>query len=284
MVVIFLLSLSFFNDNNSDSNSALQSESAIKISKKVNSKQENLSKQTSDIHLFKNLEEAMPISLFEQNIIVHNSYILNYSEEDEQAYWVIYNIIPSLLDKSIARTNDFRADKMISSFSANHKDYKKSGYDRGHLKPSNASKTSKLDVSESFYYSNMSPQAPQFNRGVWKKLESKVVDFAHDCSNIIVVTGPVLENGLKKIGQNEVTVPNYYYKIILDNYYPNYKAIAFLLKNEKSKRPLQDFVVSIDSLESLLHIDFFPDLEDDIEDKLERYSDTSQWNFAKRKR
>lgn len=225
------------------------------------------------------LRDALPSVSDSAAIVEHAGYILEYSEEHEQARWVVYKITPALIDKSIKRSSSFYIDRLVKTESAKSKDYSKSGYDRGHLKPAAASKTSVEDVKASFYYSNMSPQKPGFNRGIWKKLEALVFDFAEDEGSLWVVTGPVLEYGLPTIGPNEVAVPRYYYKVILDLTPPELKAAAFILPNEKSDMPLSSFAVPVDKLEEALKIDFFPGLDDAIEDSTEAKFEIKSWNF-----
>jgi len=118
--------------------------------------------------------------------------------------------------------------------------------------------------------SNMSPQLPGFNRGIW----------ANEKESIYVVTGPVLTKDVyPTIGINEVAVPEYYYKVILDYSGDETKAIGFILPNEKSSEPLQNYAVTIDKVESFTGIDFYPALPDDIEESLESAVDTSLWSF-----
>jgi endonuclease G len=156
-------------------------------------------------------------------------------------------------------------------------DYKGSGYDRGHLAPAADFSYDDFALSQSFYLSNMSPQNPSFNRGIWKKLEDQVRDWAMENDNIYVVTGPVLNKSFKTIGNNEVSVPEYYYKIVLDIQKPDIKAIAFLMKNEKSSASLESFVVTINRLESLTGLDFFPTMPDQLENALEESKTTRGW-------
>ena len=226
------------------------------------------------------LEDAMPKPVNENpKIVKHNSYILEYSEEHEQAYWVVYKVTPTELDTKIKRFSRFLIDTLIETGSANNKDYAKSGYDRGHLKPAYISKTSELDMRESFFYSNMSPQAPSFNRGRWKKLEKFVVDVAKEEGSLWVVTGPALENNLEKIGENGVSIPRFYYKVLYDLEPPEYKAIAILMKNEKSDKLLLHSIMSVDKLEEKLGMDFFPNLDDKIENKIEASSNFMIWKL-----
>ena len=89
----------------------------------------------------------------------------------------------------------------------------------------------------------------------------------------------MLSNDLESIGKENVSVPKYFYKILLDNSRGKYKTIAFLLPHEDSEKPLNKFVVSIDKIEKMTGIDFFPRLPDNVENKLEASSDYKNWSF-----
>ena len=211
-------------------------------------------------------------------IVHHSYYSLAYSEENEQAYWVFYRLTPDFLNSAIDRTDDFRADPAVTTGSATLDDYKGSGYDRGHLCPAADMKLNDTSISESFYLSNMSPQDPSFNRGIWSKLEELVRVWCIAEDTIYIVTGPIFKNDKGIIGQDQVTVPGYYFKTIFD-ITGDMKMIALVLPNIKSSEPLESFVISVDSLESLTKIDFFPELADQIEFLLESEIDKSKWNF-----
>ena len=135
-------------------------------------------------------------------------------------------------------------------------------------------------MKESFYYSNMSPQLPGFNRGVWKRLEEQVRSWANLYDTIYIVTGPILTEGLKTIGENEVSIPEFFYKAILDYSQPNVKGIAFVLPNASSKNELSSFVISIDSLEKLTKINFYPLLPDGHENLIESTLCLSCWDWT----
>lgn len=134
--------------------------------------------------------------------------------------------------------------------------------------------------NDTFYTSNISPQNHKFNAGLWNRLEQKVRYWTKKYGNLYVITGGVLKNGLKKIGDEKVAVPNQFYKIILDYSNKNKpKAIAFLMPNKDSNKPLYKFTTSIDAIEKLTGIDFFPALPDDVENRLESKSDYKGWSF-----
>jgi len=213
-------------------------------------------------------------------IIKHKNYILSYSEKFEQAEWVAYELSSNETVGLIKRDDDFRPDPVVKTGSANLKDYKGSGYDRGHLAPAADMGFSAAAMSESFYMSNMSPQKPSFNRGIWKNLETQVRNWAKVYDKIYVVTGGVLKSGLPFIGKNRVAVPEKYYKIIFREKGSHAEMIAFLLANMKSEQPLSSFVVSVDEIEKLTGVDFFPQLPDGLENKLEAQRSAQNWDFG----
>jgi endonuclease G len=215
-------------------------------------------------------------------VVKHMAYALCYNEEYEQASWVAYRLTSGMCEKGgEERTDNFRADKEIKTGSATPDDYKKSGYDRGHLCPAGDMCWSEQSMSESFYMSNMSPQAPQFNRGIWKTLESDVRLWALRFGELYVVAGGVLKDSLPVIGENKVAVPKLFYKIVLDVKSPQKKAIAFVMPNEGSKNSVFAYAVSIDSVERLTDIDFFPALPDSLENNLESHLNVDPWSTFK---
>jgi endonuclease G len=217
------------------------------------------------------LSDSLFIPKIDSNdvIVEHFAYKLVYSEAHEQAKWVFYKLTKDNLNGiSVDRTNRFKQDPLIATESASGNDYRGSGYDRGHLAPAADMAWSKLAMDESFYYSNMSPQSPSFNRGIWKKLESQVRNWALLYDSIYVITGPVLDSGLVSIGSN-VSIPKCYYKSVLKYSGDIPSVMAFLLPNEGSKLPLQNFTLSVDSLEQISGLDFYSSMGDTLQKSLE---------------
>ena len=218
-----------------------------------------------------------------EKIISHTGYSLLYNEKYKQANWVAYELTKQETNKIFERSNNFISDPKVKSVNAFDKDYKDSGYDKGHLAPAADMGWSASTMIESFYYSNMSPQQPGFNRGIWKKLEELVRTWAIENNSVYVVTGPVLAKGLSTIGYNKIAVPNYYYKLILDYQKPNIKGIGFILPNESSKSALQNYAVSIDSVEKVTGIDFFYLLKDQEENLIEKDICINCWSWKSSK-
>ncbi len=212
-------------------------------------------------------------------IVSHTGYTLSYCEEYEVPYWVAYTLTKErVVSQAASRKDNFREDPDISTGSATLLDYKKSGYDRGHMAPAADFRWSEGAMNDTFYLSNMCPQIHAFNAGIWSDLESAVRSIAYTDEEIYVVTGPVLTDGpYETIGENNVAVPKYYYKVILDYTDPVIKAIGFILPAEKSSEPLSYFAVTVDRVEEVTGIDFFPALPDDIESVVEAECDPSLW-------
>lgn len=214
-------------------------------------------------------------------VIQYEGFTVSYNEKHEQANWVAYHLTKEEVEnEKVERKNNFRGDKQVETGSAIPADYKKSGYDRGHLAPAADMKWSKKAMSESFYMTNMSPQEKEFNRGIWRSLEEQCREWAIENKSIYVVTGGILKGRLKKIGKNKVSVPKYYYKVILDYEEPEIKAIAFLMKNKDADdAELREFVVPIDRIEEETGFDFFPELKDKLEDNLEGANNPEKWGL-----
>ncbi|WP_343022639.1 DNA/RNA non-specific endonuclease [Flavobacterium sp. PL12] len=222
--------------------------------------------------------DFLPTSTTNQ-IVNHSYYTLSYNEEFEQAEWVAYELKKSHVQNSNFKRPYFIEDSKVTTGSADWKNYKNSGYDKGHLCPAGDMAFDQNAYNDTFLTSNISPQDHKFNEGVWNRLEQKVRYWAVKYDGLYVVTGGVLESSLPTIGKEKVSVPKYFYKVLMSTVGNKSKMIAFLVPNEKSDKPLYEFVVSVDSIEKLTGIDFFPKLEDKVEDILQRNTDYKDWSF-----
>lgn len=211
-------------------------------------------------------------------VVHHNFYSLSYNETHEQAEWVAYELKKEHLTSNQFKRPYFISDVSIKTKSADWRNYKNSGYDKGHLCPAADRKFTKKAHDETFLTSNISPQNHDFNSGIWNRLEQKTRYWANKYNGVYVVTGGILNDTSKTIGHENVTVPNYFYKILLDNNRKT-KMIAFLIPHENSHQPLYKFVVSVDTIETLTGIDFFKDLNDKQETALEANTNYKSWSF-----
>jgi len=221
-------------------------------------------------------EDILPTSTTSV-IIEHNYYTLSYSEKDEQAEWVAYELKKSHLTKNNFKRPYFVEDPKVKTISADWRNYKNSGYDRGHLCPAADRGFLKEAYDETFLTSNISPQNREFNGGIWNRLEQKVRYWANGYDGVYVITGGNLKNKLNEIGYENITVPDEFFKIVVDKSNGKYKAIAFLIPNKSSRESFYKYAVSIDEIEAKTGIDFFPQLPDSIEDELESANDPRAW-------
>jgi endonuclease G, mitochondrial len=267
-------------EQSSDSEASSEPSIFEKIKNKVLN---NETEQTSSEEDLAIPDFALPAIRKGDQIVKHKNYILRYEEDHEQAAWVAHKLRGDYTRGKASRSElQFQPDKKVKTQSALSSDYSSSGYDRGHLVPAGDFKCCQDLLEETFYVSNISPQVPDFNRGIWENLESRIRGWANRDEEVFVVTGPVLKNGLSKIGRyNRISIPEQYYKIVL--FYPQNsvkkaRAIAFLLPNEAlfGKR-INNYVVPIDEVERITGIDFFSKLPDDIEAKLEAESSWEAW-------
>jgi endonuclease G, mitochondrial len=161
------------------------------------------------------------------------------------------------LDKAreLSRKDSFQAeDRLPERDRAELSDYRRSGYDRGHLAP-NANMPTRQAQAESFSLANMVPQVHANNAGVWAGIEAAARELARDEGELYVISGPVFAGDeVKSIGRG-VLVPTQLWKVI---YSPKQqRAGAYLIDNDES----QDYqVISIAQLQKLAGINPLPAL------------------------
>lgn len=226
--------------------------------------------------------QYIPTQVQGDQMVKHDFYTVSYSSHHQNPEWVAYQLTAkqaTLAGK--AKRVSFKADPLCAT-TANSRVYSGSGYDRGHLVPAFDRGFNKEAMEETFYMTNVVPQVPAFNRGIWKKLESKVRKWAKVEQRLYVITGPLLRNnieGVERIGENGPTVPRGFYKIVLDYDGSYRKGIAFMFKNKDTDQPLEKFVTTIDLVEEYTGIDFFPNLTKEEERALEAVSSAHLWDF-----
>lgn len=219
-----------------------------------------------------------------QDIITHKAMVLSYNEAHEQANWVAHMILPEIKDGRVFRSNDFREDPMIHTGTANQTDYFLTdtlqdgtveydgfGYDRGHLAPSADFRWSAAALSESYFYSNMSPQLPEFNQECWAKLEAHLRGFVIEKQiPLVVITVPLLQDDLPKVDRavNNLSIPSAYGKVVYDP--TNQQMIAFHLKHQANNAPLDEYAMSVDQFESIYKMDVFKAVDQSLEQNFDK--------------
>ncbi|MBN2892915.1 MAG: DNA/RNA non-specific endonuclease [Bacteroidales bacterium] len=291
-----ILSLNIFSQNIEDKIATVHNQ-INQYQKKQDSLIDVLEVLKLDLLHKKLLEKGLPAISDGEELIEHKAYCLVYSEKHEQAKWVAHIISTDVMNGRFGRTNDFRPDSLIPTGSSEEEDYFTKflkpdstfeydgfGFDRGHLAPSADFRWSLDALSESYLYSNMSPQRPQFNRGKWADLEDMLRAYVFEKqSSIFVVTGPVLNDSLDVIkrSKNQVSIPKYFFKIAYDE--KNKTGIAFLMPNEELTYPIEYYAKTIDEVEEFTGIDFFPALDDKTENIIESDKNIDWWLPARQK-
>lgn len=133
--------------------------------------------------------------------------------------WVSYTLYPEYALGCVPRSNGFAPDQSLPKGSrAELADYKGSGYDIGHVAPNADMSSFDQFEKESFLLTNMFPQLPGLNRGIWKLLETNVRGWTTQRQHpMVVYAGPIYGDGDKTIGANKVVVPHAFFKIIIDS-------------------------------------------------------------------
>lgn len=222
-------------------------------------------------------EIAVPQFTSSLPILRRKGFTIGYDRSNFQARWVAYMLTRQELDGMSKRSNHFYLEPELADYSAVDADYKKSGFDRGHLAPAADMAWSEHSMHESFSYANVSPQTPAFNRGIWKKLEEQVRAWSRKFDTVWVVTGPVFDSiNIQRLNQ-KISIPGHFYKALLSHHQQRWYAIAFLMPNQASTRPVQQYAVSVNRLEEMTTIDFFHLLPDSVENAIEEDCTVNYW-------
>ena len=220
---------------------------------------------------------GLPASERQGLVVVRTGYTVDYNVQTKNPNWVAWVLTAQRGRGEAQRSSSFRPDSAVGARCARTGDYTRSGYDRGHLCPAADNKWDARAMKESFYMSNISPQLPGLNRGSWKKLEDRCRRWAAAGGTYYIVAGPVFsEAPAKHIGAGRVAVPGGFFKVIYTDVGGRPRAAGFLFDNVEGKST-RERIVTVDAVERLTHYDFFPDLPDTTEKKVEGTVDAAAW-------
>lgn len=235
---------------------------------------------------------AGPVGM-ELPAIGDNERIISYSDGDKIAYtlsydcdnriprWVAYDLTGDELRGPAKRNGkSFRPDGNAGVPQADNQDYRNSGWTRGHIAPAGDFRWSDKAMDATFYFTNCCPQTEYFNGVSWEGLESRVRDWAEEFGCIYVVSGPIIgdyENGV--LGINRITIPDAFFKALLVRSGSSYEAIGFVMHNISDVQPYTSCYVDVNGLEEITGIDFFPMLDDSVEEEIEMNVDLRFWGI-----
>jgi len=217
--------------------------------------------QATEDKKIESLKDYLPAP--NEGIVYDKPYFsLSYTEHYELPEWVAYRLTIDMMNShKHPRDQDFNPDPVIESGSAHYRDYKSSGYSRGHLVPSADMSWNQKAMNATFLMSNIAPMLEDFNDGIWLELEHDVRDWARKYKSIIVITGPIFRDSLGIIGKNDVLIPRYFYKAVFTIDKDKPEVIGFIFDQQSQNfSTLDEYIVSIDSIEKETGLDLFANM------------------------
>ena len=208
----------------------------------------------------------------------YEGFTVSFNPQNGTADWVGWELLKEETDGSVKRSDNFWADADVKG-SPTPDDYRNSGYDKGHLCPAADQKWSVKAMNDCFVMTNMTPQLHALNGGAWSTLESKERLWAKRDSALVIVAGPIYtESDTTRIGKTGVRVPSAFFKVLLAPYVDDPRAIGFVYPNMSSPGNMQQYSMSVDEVEALTGLDFFANLPDELENRIERSASFTEWN------
>ena len=217
-----------------------------------------------DVVHYDNLDYGVPSRC--DQIIEREGYALGYSYDMKIPLWVSYRLTSNEVVSIVARrSNNFKTDFDLVAGRSSPEDYRKSGYDKGHLAPAADMHWSTNAMNESFLMSNMAPQTPALNRKTWASIESLARSKAISEQSMFIISGIISTNIMPKmIGQSGVVVPDAFFKVLYDETPPQ-KMIGFIVPNECPSTNIWMYAYTVSNVEEVARMDFFALCTNDIQ-------------------
>ena len=208
-------------------------------------------------------------------VLDRGEFKIGWSPSLRHPVWAAYHVVPERANSLTERPNFVKDTQVPSSPSPD--EYKKSGYDKGHMVPNYAMATryGKGAQSRTFFTSNIAPQTAELNRGPWREIEHRIADlWTESYGEIWVIVGAIGEK--EKIGK--INVPEKFYALVVAQEGLDVRAFAVLLPQDVDYRTFPArYLISIDDLEELTGLDFLPELPSFIASPLEAQLPTRLW-------
>ncbi len=210
-------------------------------------------------------------------VLDRGEFLIGWSDSLRHPLWCAYHVTREKKFEDGKRPS-FLVDRSVP-LSPHPDDYSNSGYDRGHMAPNHAivSRYGDAERRKTFLMSNIAPQSPELNRGVWRDLEHRIADlWTARYGEIWVVAGTIPSSTERKMGS--IDLPDAYYQVVVAQEGMNVRAFAVLLPNDISWNSwAARYLVSIEDLEEATGLNFNPDLPDFIARPLEAELPSRLW-------
>lgn len=218
-----------------------------------------------------------PLDGKDELIIKRKAYTLSYNKETKLPNWVAWHLTSEHTEGQYKRLNVYFEDSDVPMPRATDKDYQGSNWTHGHMCPAGDNKWDMEAMKESNFLTNICPQDRQLNTGLWNRIEQDCRTWAKKYGDIYIVCGPVLmKKEHETIGMNQVVVPEAFFKVILC-LRGTPKALGYVIRNNEGKKKRDQFFNTVDEVERITGIDFFPSLPDSIENRVESHSNLELW-------
>lgn len=223
----------------------------------------------------------LPALCEDDYIIEYMGYVSSYDMINKIPEWIAYELTADETNGPGEREGKFfRPDESVPLPQPEDRDYRGSGWTRGHLAPAADFRWDDDAMWETFLFTNCCPQDEDLNNGMWNTLEKKCRTWARKNGKVHIVTGPVIGNNTNgKIGKNRVTVPDAFFKAVLMEKEGRYHAIGFIMENKALNDNLQECAMSIDELEAATGLDLFASMEDSTEAEIEKRYSLKPWKL-----
>ena len=267
-----------FSNDNTYSDTALWYGNSEPIKETENKTSKVDPKDESGINgsIFEICKPAPLVGVSEQ-IVRKTSYIVSYNKDTKIPNWVAWQLTAEHTDGSLKRMNNFHEDEDCPLPRATLQDYKGSGWSRGHMCPAGDNKWDSEAMYDTFSLVNVCPQNSKLNSGLWNSIEMDCRKWARKYGDIYIVCGPVLmRDEHETIGENEVVVPEAFFKVVLC-LTGSPKGLGVIVRNTDGNKKHDLYYNSIDQVERITGYDFFPSLPDDIEEEVEAHANLEDW-------
>ena len=217
-------------------------------------------------------------------VLDRGEFAVGWSPSLRRPVWCAYHVTPDVLYQSGQRPG-FAKDKEAAN-SPSPGDYTHSGYDRGHMVPNHAieSRYGTDDQKKTFLMSNIAPQTPALNQGVWRNVEHRIADFwPAKYGEIWVIVGTIPNRRGETLSGTDIEIPGRFYQVIVAQEGMDVRALAVVFDQHVPWREwAARNIVSIDELEEEAGLDFLPDLPTFIQNPLEAETPSRLWPIRAR--
>ena len=217
-------------------------------------------------------------------VLDRGEFAVGWSPSLRRPVWCAYHVTPDVLYQTGQRPN-FSKDKEAAN-SPSPGDYTRSGYDRGHMVPNHAieSRYGADDQKKTFLMSNIAPQTPALNQGVWRNVEHRIADFwPAKYGEIWVIVGTIPNRRGETLSGTDIEIPGRFYQVIVAQEGMDVRALAVVFDQHVPWREwAARNIVSIDELEEEAGLDFLPDLPTFIQNPLEAETPSRLWPIRAR--